>query len=280
MSLWGTYLEELLDVSFNDVSLQSVTGGQITGHNFEEFPEIRSAQNPVSSAHRSITTGRYFIAKHATINIAVEGELHDLQAILSRLKQLIQYTNKDLVLKRGVPKLVDGEYVLNDTDDITFRAANVVAVDMGDTMAKGKVISIEFTIDDPVGIGSTEQVLLNSSGVTTNMTTIDLTTVDLQGTFFRQYPVFEFTINSVTNEESSTIQIKNGFNQITISQPFKTDDMLVVDTDEMKVFLNDELIDFDGALPVIFDRGSVIYISDTFEARDMDIKVSTKPRYI
>lgn len=67
---------------------------------------------------------------------------------------------------------------------------------------------------------------------------------------------------------------------MTISQPLEAGDVLVVDTDEMKVLLNDELIDFDGALPVIFDRDSMIYINDTLTARNMDIKVSMQPRYI
>ena len=101
MSLWGTYLEELLDLSFNGVSFQSITGGQVTDHNFDEMPEIRASQNAVSAAHRSVTAGRFFITKRASVNIAVQGELHELQAILGRIRQLIQYKNKNLVLTRG-----------------------------------------------------------------------------------------------------------------------------------------------------------------------------------
>lgn len=282
MSLWGTYLEELLDVSFNGVSFQSVTGGQITNHNFEEFPEISSARSPISSAHRSITTGHHFIEKHASVNIAVAGEFHELQAILARLRQLMQYRNRDIVLKRGVPVLDDGEYDLDQTTDITFRRANVVDVDMNQNGSKGTVITVEFTIDDPVGIGSNRQVLLNATGVTSDTTTLNLAPLDVQGTFQEQYPVYKIKVNSVTNGASPAIEIQNGLNVITIEQALSANDELIIDTDTeaMNVSLNGELLDFSGALPFIADTESIIYIRDTLSARNFDIEVAHNPRYI
>lgn len=282
MSLWGTYLEELLDLSFNGVSFQSITGGQVTDHNFDEMPEIRASQNPISSAHRSVTAGRFFITKRASVNIAVAGEFHELQAILGRLRQLIQYKNRELVLTRGVPVLDDGSYDLNETTQITFRAANVTAADMNHNAAKGTVITVEFLIDDPVGVGSNTQTLLSAAGVTTNSTQIDLSAIDLQGTFQEQYPVYEFTINSITNGSNPTFKIVNGLSEITIAQSLAGGDVLVVDTDPMtmRVTLNDELIDFNGGFPFIADPASVIYITDTFSARNIDIDVSINPRYI
>ncbi len=282
MSLWGSYLEELLDVSFNGVSFQSVTGGQVTDHDFDEMPEIRSSQNAISSAHRSITTGHYFITKQASVNIAVSGEFHELQAILARLRQLIQYKNRDLVLTRGVPVLVSGVYDLSDTTEITFRSANVVAADMNHNAARTTVITVQFTIDDPVGIGSDVQTLLNSSGVTAATTSINLASIDLQGTFQEQYPLFEITVNSITNGSNPTIEIENGLNLVTIAQALTAGDVLrvVTDPDTMRVSLNNELIDFSGSFPFIADPTSVIYIRDTFSARNLDIEVKTDPRYI
>lgn len=188
MSLWGSYLEELLDLSFNGVSFQSIANGQITDHNFDEMPEIRSSQNAVSSAHRSITSGRFFITKRASVNIAVQGELHELQAILGRIRQLIQYRSRDLVLTRGVPILTGSGYDLSQTTDITFKAVNVVAANLRPSSAKQQVITVDFSIDEPIGIGSNQQTLLNSTGVTTASTSIDLSAIDLQGTFQEQYP--------------------------------------------------------------------------------------------
>lgn len=280
MSLWGTYLEELLDVSFNGVSLQSITGGQITTHDFERMPEIRSSQNSISSAHRSITAGRFFIAKRATVNIAVAGEFHELQAILGRVRQLIQYKNKEIVLTRGVPVLDGGDYDLDTTTKVTFREANMVDADLNPNDAKGKVITIEFLIDDPVGIGGTPQTLLNATGVTTASTSLDLSALELQGTFQEQYPIYEITINSLTNGSNPSISIVNGLSQIVISQEFSSGDVIKVDTDAMKVTLNDEIIDFDGGFPFIADTESTIYISDTFTARNVNRKVTMNPRYI
>jgi hypothetical protein len=280
MSLWGTYLEELLDLSFNGVSLQSIAGGQITDHNFDELPEIRASRNPVSSSHRSITAGRRFVSKHSSVDIAVQGELHVLQAILGRIRQLIQYKNRDLVLTRGVPVLALASYGFDQTTDITFRQANVVAADLRPTSAKQMVIRVEFIIDDPVGIGSDVQTLLDSAGVTSNSTTLDLSGIEMQGTFMEQYPVYKFTVNSVTNGSNPTIRIKNGLNEIIIAQAFTASDELIVDTDQMKVKLNGELIDFSGAFPFIADSQSVIYITDTLSARNIDIEVVANPRYI
>lgn len=280
MSLWGTYLEELLDVSFNGVSFQSVSGGQVTDHNFDEMPEIRASQSSISSAHRSITAGRFFITKRASVNIAVAGEFHELQAILARIRQLIQYKNRELVLTRGVPVLAGGVYDLTDTTEITFRSANVVSADMNHNAAKGTVITVEFTIDEPVGIGSTAQTLLNVTGSTSASVSLDLSTIDLQGTFQEQYPIYTITVNSVTNGSNPTITIINGLSEITISQAFAAGDVLKIDTDKMKVTLNGELIDFTGGFPFIADPNSIIYINNTLSARNLKINVSMNPRYI
>lgn len=280
MSLWGEYKEELLDLSFNGVSLQSITGGQVTTHDFERMPEIRSSQSSISSAHRSITAGRFFVTKRATVNIAVQGEFHELQAILGRVRQLIQYRSRDLVLTRGVPVLEDGEYGLSSTTEITFREANMVDADLNPNDAKGKVITIEFLIDDPVGIGNNTQTLLNATGVTTLSSSIDLSVLDMQGTFQEQYPIYEIEINSLTNGNNPSVSIVNGLNQLTIAQAFESGDVIKVDTDAMKVFLNDRLIDFNGGFPFITDKNSIIYIRDTFTARNVDRKVTMNPRYI
>lgn len=280
MSLWGTYLEELLDLSFNGVSFQSITGGQVTDHNFDEMPEIRASQNAVSAAHRSVTAGRFFITKRASVNIAVQGELHELQAILGRIRQLIQYKNKNLVLTRGVPVLTGSGYDLSQTTDITFKQANVVAANLRPNSSKTSVITVEFTLDDPIGIGSNTQTLLNSTGVTSASTSIDLSAIDLQGTFQEQYPVYKITINSLTNGSSPSITIVNGITTIAIAQQFAAGDILIVDTDLMKVTLNGELIDFTGGLPFIADPDATITISNTFSARNLNIEVKTNPRYI
>lgn len=280
MSLWGSYLEELLDLSFNGVSFQSIANGQITDHNFDEMPEIRSSQNAVSSAHRSITSGRFFITKRASVNIAVQGELHELQAILGRIRQLIQYRSRDLVLTRGVPILTGSGYDLSQTTDITFKAVNVVAANLRPSSAKQQVITVDFSIDEPIGIGSNQQTLLNSTGVTTASTSIDLSAIDLQGTFQEQYPVYKITINSITNGSTPSLTIVNGLSQIVITQAFAAADVIIIDTDQMKVTLNGEIIDFAGGFPFIADPDSTIIISNTFTARNMNIEVKTNPRYI
>lgn len=280
MSLWGTYLEELLDLSFNGVSLQSIAGGQITDHNFDEFPEIRASRSPVSASHRSITAGRRFISKHSSVDMAVQGELHELQAILGRIRQLIQYKNRDLVLTRGVPVLALASYGLDQTTDITFRQANVVAADLRPSSTKQMVIHIEFTIDDPVGIGSNVQTLLDAPGVTSNNTILDLSGIELQGTFMEQYPVYTITVNSITPGTNPSLTVINGLSEIVIAEALVASDVLVIDTDAMKVSLNGELIDFTGGFPFIADPNSIIYINDTFSARNIDIEVKTNPRYI
>lgn len=280
MSLWGTYLEDLLDLSFNGVSLQGITGGQVTDHNFDEMPEIRASQNAVSAAHRSITAGRFFITKRASVNIAVQGEFHELQAILGRVRQLIQYKSRDLVLTRGVPVLDEGAYDLTQTTDITFKSANVVAAVLRPNSAKTSVITVEFTLDDPVGIGSNAQTLLSSTGVTTGTTSLDLSTLEIQGTFLEQYPIYTITVNSITNGSNPTLSILIGITEIEIQQALAADDVLVIDTDAMDVRLNGELIDFTGGLPFIADPTATIQITDTFSARNIDIEVEINPRYI
>lgn len=283
MSLWGEYLKDLLDVSFNGASLQEISGAQVTDHNFDEMPEIKSSRNPISSAHRSITTGSRFITKRATVNLAVRGEdLHNLQAILGRIRQLTQYANRDVVLTFGVPINNAGDYDLDETRTVTFKNANLVAADMNHNAAKGTVITVEFMIDDPIGVGGTPQTIYSTTGRTAALTTIDLSTIDLQGTFQEQYPIYEITINSVTNGSTPSIEIENGLNILTISQSVSGGDVIVIDTDPetMSVKINGEMVDLSGSFPFIADPNSLIYIRDTFSARNIDIEVSNNPRYI
>lgn len=283
MSLWGEYLKDLLDVSFNGASLQEISGAQVTDHNFDEMPEIKSSRNPISSAHRSITTGSRFITKRATVNLAVRGEdLHNLQAVLGRIRQLTQYANRDVVLTFGVPINNAGDYDLDETRTVTFKNANLVAADMNHNAAKGTVITVEFMIDDPIGVGGTPQTIYSTTGRTAALTTIDLSTIDLQGTFQEQYPIYEITINSVTNGSTPSIEIENGLNILTISQSVSGGDVIVIDTDPetMSVKINGEMVDLSGSFPFIADPNSLIYIRDTFSARNIDIEVSNNPRYI
>lgn len=283
MSLWGEYLKDLLDVSFNGASLQEISGAQVTDHNFDEMPEIKSSRNPISSAHRSITTGSRFITKRATVNLAVRGEdLHNLQAILGRIRQLTQYANRDVVLTFGVPINNAGDYDLDETRTVTFKNANLVAADMNHNAAHGTVITVEFMIDDPIGVGGTPQTIYSTTGRTAALTTIDLSTIDLQGTFQEQYPTIEITINSVTNGSTPSIEIENGLNILTVSQSVSAGDVILIDTDPetMSVRINGEMVDLSGSFPFISDPNSVIYIRDTFSARNLDIEVSNNPRYI
>lgn len=283
MSLWGEYLKDLLDVSFNGASLQEISGAQVTDHNFDEMPEIKSSRNPISSAHRSITTGSRFITKRATVNLAVRGEdLHNLQAILGRIRQLTQYANRDVVLTFGVPINNAGDYELDQTRTVTFKNANLVAADMNHNAAKGTVITVEFMIDDPIGVGGTAQTIYSTTGRTAALTSIDLSTIDLQGTFQEQYPTFEITINTVTNGSTPSIEIENGLNVLTISQSVSGGDVILIDTDPetMSVKINGEMVDLSGSFPFIADPNSIIYIRDTFSARNIDIEVSNNPRYI
>lgn len=280
MSLWGDYLEELLDVSFNGVSLQTIAGAQITDHDFDEMPEIRSSKNPISSAHRSITAGRYFVTKRARVNFAVAGEMREQQAILGRIKQLTQYKNRDVVLTFGVPVNAGASYDLTETRTVTFKDVNLVDADFNHNAARVRVITVEFAIDDPIGIGGTPQTLFSNADVTTASTTIDLSALDLQGTFQEQYPIFTIIVDSITNGSTPSFKIVNGLSELTISQEIFAGDELVIDTDAMKVTLNDELIDFAGNLPLITDPESDIILSNTFTARNLNIEVKINPRYI
>lgn len=281
MSLWGDYLKDLLDVSFNGASLQEIAGAQVVDHNFDEMPEIRSSRNPVSSAHRSITSGRYFITKRASVSLAVHGDdLHELQAILARIRQLTQYRNKNVVLTFGVPIKSGSSYDLTQTRTVTFKNANLVAADFGHNATHGTVITVEFTIDEPVGVGGTPQTLYSQTGLTGSSNNIDLSALTIQGTFEEQYPIYKFTINSVTNGSNPSFKIVLGLIEMTISQALAAGDVLFVDTDEMKVTLNGELIDFSGGLPFIADPTATISITNTFSAINRDLEIKINPRYI
>ena len=266
-------------VIFNGFQLNDPTFTEgVRWHDFDRMPDSNRSISAITSANRSVATDIRWVQKTASVRIFTLGcPKNVLDAHIGRIRQFLQ--NKgSLVVNKGVPVLDSGSYKYDQWTTLTYTDAILESVDF-DTIGNGSVIDIQFILLDPIAKGGTPQTIASGTH-TTDTTIIDLSAIDLQGTFDNQFPVYTFTFNSVTNGASPSISITNGFTDITISNTFTAGDVLVVDTDKLLVTLNTQLIDFSGIFPNIQNTSQPLNITDTLSARNISYTIVTEPRYI
>lgn len=266
-------------VIFNGFELNdlSFTEG-VQWHDFDRMPESDRSIATVTSANRSVATSIRWVQKTAAVRIFTRGcPKNVLDAHIGRIRQVLQ--NKgSLVVNKGVPVLDSGSYEYDQWTSLTYTDAILESVDF-DTVGSTSIINIDFILLDPIAKGSTPQTVASGTH-TTDTTIVDLSAIDLQGTFDNQFPVYTFTFNSVTNGANPSISITNGFTEITIANTFSPGDVLVVDTDNLLVTLNTLMIDFNGIFPNIQNTTQPLNITDTLTARNISYTIVTEPRYI
>lgn len=270
---------DIYSIVFNGFQLNDLTYTKgVKWHDFDRMPDAQRSISPVTQANRSVATSDFWVQKSARVTILLVGcPKHVLDAYIGRVRQVLQ--NKgSLVLNKGIPTLVDGEYEYDDWTSLTYTEAILDNVTF-DTEGMVSEVNIDFLILDPIGVGGTKQTIYSGT-MTSSPLNIDLSSLDIQGTFDNQFPVYTFTVNSITAGSSPSLSIYNGFNTITIDYAFTAGDVLVVDTDNLLVTLNNDLIDFNGVFPNIQNNTQPLVITDTFSARNITVLVEEYPRYI
>lgn len=94
-------------------------------------------------------------------------------------------------------------------------------------------------------------------------------------------PYVKVTIDDMTDGTNTKVRIGNSSTGqgIAVTRTWSDDDVLIVDFERKKVFVNDESINYDGSWPKFEARTQTIMYSDEFSARDVDVQVIYNSKY-
>lgn len=153
-----------------------------------------------------------------------------------------------------------------------------IGIDRPGGLSHAKFV-VEFTCTYPFGRNTTTTSALSASGRTSASYTDSHTFV---GTAQFMLPIWTITINSVT-DGGNYLQVGNAGNGQTITitdTTFAASDVVVIDTMNRRVTVNDIEVDFIGAFPEFPAGSATLSYSDNFTARDFDIDVDYYPQYL
>lgn len=268
------------DLYFAGVNVNEALGAsKVAVHDFTSMPQAEQNISRIAGRHRSTVTSKYYTRKLATARIYAEGSLDELRAKVGLLKMQLQHKQGAVKVNMGIPTLEATGYKFNTTDEVEFAQATLESMEI--IFAKSAyVVEVVFILLDPIGKGSTVQQLVNVTANTAASYDVNFTPIHLQGTFEAQYPIIKITVNSVTNGNNPTISLTNGFNTATIKTTLAATDEIIIDTELLEVRKNGTLVDYSGVIPDLLLEDPELTISNTLTARNFDILVTNKARYI
>lgn len=270
----------LSDVYFGNDNLSDILKTKVIRYNLMEFADTSTNSARIAMSHKS-STSRWFISKRIPLQIYVNSEdcdVKELEAIIARLRLMSQTRWKDLTIEAGIVAndLGDWEYA---SDILTWHDTRIEDFEI-DFEGRIAIVSIVFIADDPIGYADTPQTLFSETAQTGN-DTYDLSTIDIQGTFYLQRPKYTLTINSVTAGATPTFSISNGFATLLYDGLIEAGDTFIIDTLELSVLRNGNLVDFDGAMPVIdLEATQELTFEHTYSALNYDILINNQSGYI
>lgn len=270
----------LSNVYFGSDNISDILKTEIISYNLMEFAETSTNSARIAMSHKS-STSRWFIGKRIPLQFTIENQerdIKDLEAIIARLRLLSQTRWKDLTLEAGVAENDMSEWVYG-AETLTWHDVRIEDFDIS-LIGLRAVVNIVFISDDPIGYADTPQTLFSETAQTGN-DTYDLSTIDIQGTFYLQRPKYTLTINSVTAGATPTFSISNGFATLLYDGQIEAGDTFIIDTLDLSVQRNGNLVDFDGAMPVIdLEATQELTFEHTYSALNYDILINNQSGYI
>lgn len=268
------------DVYFGTTNLNGALGASTAAiHDFNTMPVMEKSISRIAGRNRSTVTSSAFTRKLATATFYAKGGLDELRAKVGLFKGLVQHKQLPLKVLSGIPTRTGSTYTFASTEEIVYSSATLESIDI--RYGKGHyVIDVVFILLDPIGKGSTTQTIANLTAQTATPVDINFTGVSLQGTFEEQAPEVKVTVNSVTNGNTPTLSLSDGFNTATFSGALAAADVVIFNTEDLTVTVNGTMVDYSGVMPQLLLSDPELSISSTLTARNFDILVTNEPRYI
>lgn len=254
------------DIRFNDVSLYTVEGLKFVSSDPNRFQNRRVKNEPLANSNYSVTTSAFYSGRVVNLKfyIALSGrEL--LDASITKLRQLTNGVNKTLVMP-----IQNSSYIFYNVTLNNFALSNV--------SGGYAEINMEFISADPYYYSSIDTELLNVINLTSGNKSYPVT---FEGTA-ELAPVIVYTLDSVTNGTNKTVTFSNPATStsISITRTWTATNVLVVDCLNKTAKVNGSNVDFTGNL-LTWESGSRHFnYTDDFTARQVDINVVYRKRYI
>lgn len=242
------------DVIFEQNNLNNVPGSKVTYHEFNDLPSREISINKLARRDLSIITSAEYSQKQVTITMsACANTRAGTERIITTLKQMVQSPNGELL-------------VLQDGLVIKYTATmNEFNIEWDATYA---TIRIVFIASDPFGKSVDT---LSFANFVHNSPQTSATGV------FQGSGTIEPTISMIVNSISGTgeLRILNArTNQgITINKTLVSGDLISIDSQAKKVFVNNGLVDFEGLFPTWSAGTQQIVVIDSYASRNISVNV-------
>lgn len=268
----------LSEVYYGNQSISELLRSKIINYSLLEYPNTNTNTSRIAMAHKSATT-RHFISRNIVVQFAIEAsDMIGLESDMARLRMISQARWKELTIEAGILTLDNNDWIYG-SDDITWENVRIDSFEI-DQVGKAAVVTVTFVADNPIGFTKVPQQLFSDSGVTASSKTFDLSTIELQGTFYLQYPTYELVINSSTPSATPQFIISNGFAKMQYNGILASGDQYHINCKDTLAFINGVPVDYDGALPVI-DRDSTheLKIEHNYTSINYDILITNQSGY-
>lgn len=253
-------------VTFGGNNLLNIPGLRLTGMDTFRFPSRDVKNYPLAYTSRSKTTSAFHYER--SVNVRGVFSLHsrdDLDTSIGLLRMILDPINQTLRLP------ISGE--LRDFYEVTVK--NIAIEDVAGGHAR---IDIEFGCADPHSHAITDTTLLSVSNLTSGNKSYPVT---LDGTA-KQLPVITYHIDSLTTGSNRTVTFLEPLSgmSLAVQRTWTANETLIIDCAEQSVTVDGEEVDFNGNFPEWSVGPEFINYTDDFTARQVDITVVYKKRYL
>lgn len=242
-------------VYFEDKDLSTFPGISVYNHNFLDLPNRELGISKLARADKSVLTSAEYSSKKVTIKLMICGsDKEDTEDKYIALIGHLQNTNGTLRLREG-------------SSDINYTASTLQSIGQeyfGHTLK----VTLEFVCTDPFGIDNLPTTLVS----TTNTLPVITYALTVLGSY-RVEPVIRITLTSITDGTGKVLKIKNENTQkgVEITRDWVSGDVLVIDSLEKIVTVNNSMVDFVGTFPDFLPGLKTLGYVDSFTARSVNI---------
>lgn len=252
-------------VKYNGYDLDLIDYFTITGVTSYAPPNRNVNPNKLAEADKSVITSDYYSHKI----IEVKGYIHapskaSLELVMDTLNGKLDYREQDLVIPQS------GTF-----REYTATMQNIAVSEQGGGFAE---VLIVFMCSDPFGYETTYTTALTVSNQTTNNTS-KVVTIDGNTD---QLPIITITFDSLTGGSGADFSIENGTRgeTITFTRDWVALDVLTINCETGVASVGGSVVDFVGRLPILSKGSNTLIFDDTLTARQIDISITYRKRYI
>jgi len=253
-------LQRQFDVDDYDIS--TITDFNIRRIDSVGFPSTDVKISPSLTDDGGLATSLYYRDKVITVSGEIAASSYeDMQTAVREIMNRCQGVNKTLNFD------VEGTR--------TVYTASMENVSMKESRGGFMEIKLMFVAHDPIGVSAGY-----NSTTDTGITAIDNDTAVTVAGSYHALPVITLTINSITVTNPATVTITSDNGALAISRDWAVNEVLIIDSESRTVKVDGTAVLYSGILPTLNVGSTDITYDDTFTARNIDILLKHKTRFL